>query len=240
MDNPAIETIMSSITDFKVDELPNSSFNVILGKRRSGKSVLAEYLIKQMVAKKKIDIVFLFSTTDAGFDIIPKEHRFKTIDKLHTLIENYRLINEYNKDEPKNKKIKIRTMCILDDMAVDLKSKSMNILESLSCNGRHLAYEPLSLHFCILSQSLTKIPRVVRLNCDNIFFNNIASSIELELILSENLYLLDSSIQGKRLARRIYNDLVVLEDFGFIVIENWRQNVKEYKDYIKTYKAILK
>ena len=100
--------------------------------------------------------------------------------------------------------------------------------------------EPLSLHFCILCQSLTKIPRVIRLNCDNIFLNAIASAREKELVMDENMYLIDNSIKGKREARDIYQSVVLKEDYQFLVIENYKQNVKQYGDYLKSYKAIGK
>ena len=44
-----VNEIVKTIKNFDVEELPNSSFNIFLGKRRSGKSVLCEYLIKQMI-----------------------------------------------------------------------------------------------------------------------------------------------------------------------------------------------
>jgi hypothetical protein len=230
----------TDIQPFDVEEIPNSSFNVFLGRRRSGKSVLVEYLLKQMVEKKMLDLVFLFSPTDAGFEMIDKESRFKEIDELHTIIENFGLLNNYNKTiKKKRDKIRIRCMIILDDFAVKLKSKSFNILETLAVNGRHLSYKPLALHFCVLSQSLTKVPRVVRLNTDHIFLNSIGSSMELNMILDENFYILDGSRAGKNDGRKLYNDLIVQEDYQFIVVENWRQNVRQYSDYVKTYRAIL-
>ena len=231
---------MEDIKSFNVDEVPNSSYNIFLGKRRSGKSVLCEYMVKEMIDKKMLDLVFLFSKTDAGFTTIQKDCRFDTIEPLHKIIENMKHINEYNKDAKKSKKIKVRCMCIIDDMALQLKNKSeCTILSSLATNGRHYAYEPCALHFCILSQSLTKIPRVCRLNCDCIFFNNIASAIELALLMDENFYLIDSSSKGKKEARKLYNDLVTSEDYIFVCVENHKQNIKKYQDYIKTYKAIL-
>ena len=229
-----------NILPFNVEEIPNSSFNVFLGRRRSGKSILVEYLLKQMVANKMLDLVFLFSPTDSGFEMIDKNSRFKDIDVLETIVENFRLMTEYNKSKKKKReKIGVRCMIILDDFAVKLKTKSFNILETLAVNGRHLGVSPLALHFCILSQSLTKIPRVVRLNTDHIFLNSIGSSMELNMILDENFYILDGSRQGKNDGRKLYNDLIVQEDYQFIVVENWRQNVREYKDYVKTYRAIL-
>jgi hypothetical protein len=149
-------------------------------------------------------------------------------------------MNDYNK-KTRNKKDKftIKTALILDDMALDLKSKSFRILGELAVNGRHCAYPPLSLHIFILSQSLTKIDRVIRLNTDLFIFNSISSSRELELVMDECFFVLDNSREGKRCGKDLYKKLITEEDFQFVVIENYKQNVKSYSDYIKKYKAIL-
>jgi len=230
---------MEQIQSFSVEELPNSSFNIILGKRRSGKTVLAESIIKQMRKAKKLDAVFLFSPTDAGFDMIGHTERFKNLDMLHHIVENYGRMNTYNKYANKSDQFKAKTLIVLDDMACSLKDIKNRILETLATNGRHSAYEPLSLHFLILCQSLTKIPRVVRLNADNIFTNAIASRKEQDLVFDENLYVIDGSPEGRHQARDLYNQLTSSQDFLFVVIENWRQNIREHKDYIKTYIAEL-
>jgi len=161
------------------------------------------------------------------------------MEKLTTLLENFKKMNQLNKVVNKRDKIKMNVMVIIDDCAIKLKTKEFNILEELAVNGRHAAYEPLSLHFCILCQSLTKIPRVVRLNSDMIFLNAIASATEKAMVLDENFYLIRSDLQGKREGRALYEKLVQTTDYQFIVIENYKQNVKQYADYIKTYKAIL-
>jgi hypothetical protein len=60
---------------------------------------------------------------------------------------------------------------------------------------------------------------------------------ELELILDEYLYIINSSRDGKREARQLYESLVQAEDFNFIGILNFRQNCNKYSDFITTYKA---
>jgi hypothetical protein len=229
---------MHDIPSFNVEELPSSSYNLFLGKRRSGKSVLCEFMIKQMIDAKLIDMVFLFSKTDAGFKIIKDPKcRFDTIEPLHDILENYKKINDYNKVVGKADKVRLRTAIIIDDFSVELKNKSMNILEDLAVRGRHLSLPPLCLHFFILCQSLTKVPRVCRLNSDTIFFNAIASMRELEMILDENMYVVSSSRTGKREGRDLYEQLVQEKDYQFIGILNYKQNIKDYKDYLRTYTA---
>ena len=187
---------------FDVLTTPTSSFSIMLGKRRSGKSVLAEYFINELIDNKQIDICYLLSGTMAGFDSIDAKNKFDKIENLINLLENMKKINKLNKVVNKKEKVKLKIMVVIDDMAIHLKSKEFNILEEIAVNGRHYAYEPLSLHFIILC-------------------------------------VIDDSIRGKRQARDIYSKIVLTEDFQFMVIENYKQNVKTYTDYIKTYKAII-
>lgn len=227
----------SDIQKFDIDELPNSSFNLVLGKRRSGKSYMVEDLIKRLVAAGKIQQVFLFSGTDAGFDFIGRENRFSEPQVLNNIVDNHTRINNYNKIAPKRDQISARSCIIIDDLAPALKSREFNILETMAVNGRHIAYEPSCLHFFVLCQSLTKIPRVVRLNADCIWLNSIASSAERDMIMDENLYQLASDIKGKREAKQLYHDVVASEPFVFLCIECHRQNVTKYSDYLKKYRA---
>ena len=225
------------IEKLNVDELPNSSFNIILGKRRSGKTILAESIVKQLFELGKVDCAFLFSPTDAGFDMISHENRFPDLEMLHTIVANHEKINDYNKIAPKKQQIKARTMIVLDDLACSLKDIKNRILESLAVLGRHKAYEPCSLSFLILAQSLTKIPKVCRLNCDTIFLAQLCSRLEQDLVFDENLYLLDGSCEGRKKARGLYDNLARSDDFIFVVLEVHRQNCTEFKHFIKTYKA---
>jgi len=236
------ENLADTIQEFNIDDIPTSSCSLVLGKRRSGKSYLVEDIIQKMIKAKLLDAVFLFSGTDAGFEFIEPDFRFigNDMSPLYQLVDNMKYLNEFNKIAPKKDKIKLRVAVILDDHAVDLKSKGFNIIERLSVNGRHCAYEPMSLHIFILCQSLTKIPRVVRLNCDLIIFNSIASLREKECIMDENLYLIESSIEGKRRARKLYDDLMVRKPFIFMVVLNCKQNVVKYSDYIRWFVADAK
>ena len=233
--------VLSSIQDFNIVEgYVNSSFNIFLGKRRSGKSFLCEYFINQLQQNGLCDMVFVFSDTGAGFESVEKENKFNDITVLNNIVENFKKMNKYNSVVSQKEKIKLKVWIVIDDMAVKLKSREFNILEELSVNGRHVAYDPLSLSFCILSQSLTKISRCCRLNCDRIFLNSVASCHERDLVLDENFYLIKSDRQGKQEGRQLYHDLVSSAPFQFIVIENHKQNITEYKDYLKKFKAIKK
>lgn len=226
-----------SIQTLDIGGICSSSFNIFLGRRRSGKSVLCEYIVKQMYDKGLIDGVVLFSKTNAGFEMIEPEMRFTEIDKLHEIMNKYKAMNNFNKVAGKRDKIRMRTVVIIDDMATDLKSKGFDMLPELATNGRHLAYFPLALHFMVLSQSLTAIPRIVRLNADQIFFNALASAREVELVCDECLYLCATTVEERKRARELYKDIVSSEPFIFICVETYKQNIKTFADYLKKVKA---
>lgn len=227
---------MHELTNYNVDELPNSSFNILLGSRRSGKTVLTEQIIRDMRNAKKLDMVFLFSPTGSGLDFIDESCRFTDISILHNILKNYNHMNDFNK-KMKNKKDKFttRTAVIIDDMASDMKGKDMQgLLTNLAIKGRHSAYAPLSLHFFILSQSLTMIPRGVRLNVDTIIFNNISSAVEKAKIFDEFLYILDSTTQGKKQAQILYDTVISSEPYQFMVCACYKANVKNFSDFLYT------
>ena len=93
---------MEHITHYDISELPNSSFNVVCASRRSGKTILVEQIIRDMRKQKKIDCCFLFSSTGSGMDFLDDNCKYTDIDKLHTIINNYKKMNEYNKMCKKN------------------------------------------------------------------------------------------------------------------------------------------
>jgi len=227
---------MHDLVRYDVGELPNSSFNILLGSRRSGKTVLTEQIIRDMRKAKKLDMVFLFSPTGSGLDFIDESCRFTDIAPLHNIIKNYNHMNDFNK-KMKNKKDKFttRTAVIIDDMASDMKGKDMQqLLTNLAIKGRHSAYAPLSLHFFILSQSLTMIPRGVRLNVDTIIFNNISSAVEKAKIFDEFLYILDSTREGKKRAQVLYDTVISSQPFQFMVCACYKSNVQDFTDFLFT------
>ena len=86
---------MMEIIDFDINDLPNSSMNLVISKRRSGKSYLVEHIIEDMKRKNLIDVCILFSGTNAGFERVcsDPECRFTSLDKLVGIVENYRKSN---------------------------------------------------------------------------------------------------------------------------------------------------
>ena len=79
---------MNKIKKFNIEDLPNSSFIIVNSRRRSGKTVLVEDMLRQMKEKNMIDTALLFSKTNSGIKNIPHPNRFETIDKLPEILNN--------------------------------------------------------------------------------------------------------------------------------------------------------
>jgi len=232
---------------FDYATMPQSFFMVVLGQRRSGKSFLVNHLLQKIVRdkKRKPDAVFLISRTLGtdvpSFEGIPPSFRFQNMDVLENYIipkqKEVRDFNRKNKHKKSFLPIKSNVIVVIDDFAVDnmLKSKT---LEELAKNGRHYSGSHGSLSIVLLSQSLTAVGRQIRLNLDYLIFNSLSSYHEANLIMDENgFFTLDTSRKGKEQGRELYHSLVSMRDFRFIVLENYKQNKKDYPDYIKFYDA---
>ena len=231
---------MENIQYFNPKAFIGSHFTIVNAKRRGGKSTLIGDFINKQFENGDIDIAILFTGTDADFPMIKKQFRYSAeeIDKLDDIVDNYMVMNEFNKIADEKDKFKLKTIVILDDLALQYKSKEFaQKLSNLSVRGRHYSYSPLSLSFFIITQKICCLPTVCRCNADYIIFNNISSMTELDTVMNENMFLMDSSREGKKIARNLYNQLVSSEPYLFVVCENHRSNIREYSDYIKKYRC---
>ncbi len=238
---------VSKFESFDYTTMPESFFMVVLGQRRSGKSFLVNNLLQTMAKdkKRKPHAIFLISKTlqsdVPAFEGIPPNYKFDNMEVLENYIipkqMEVRDINRRNKNKKHFQPIESKVVVVIDDFAVDggLKNKT---LEHLAKNGRHYSGEHGSLSIILLSQSLTAISRQVRLNLDYLVFNSLSSSTESEMVMGENgFFSMDTNRSGKQQGRLLYHNLVSMKDFRFIVLENFKQNKKDYTDYIKFYDA---
>ena len=234
---------VEDIQYFKCSDFVSSHVTIVNAKRRGGKSTIIGDFINKQFENGDIDCAILFTGTNADFPMIDKKFRFGAdeIDKLDEIVERYEVMNEFNKIADPPNRFNVKTVVILDDLAMAYKSKDFaEKLCNLSVRGRHYSYKPLSLSFFIITQKICCIPTVCRCNADYIIFNNISSMTELDTVMNENFFLLSSSREGKKKARNLYNGLVTSEPFLFVVCENHRSNIREYKDYIKKYCVKIK
>ena len=171
-------SMIEDIKNFKPSDFVGSFVALVAAKRRGGKSTIIGEFINKLFEEDKLDIAILFSGTGADFDMIKKPFRYgeDEIDKLDDIIDNYSVMNEYNKIADPPNRFKLKTVVILDDLALQYKSKEFaEKLSNLSVRGRHYSYKPLSLSFFIITQKICCLPTVCRCNADYIMFNNISS-----------------------------------------------------------------
>ena len=107
------EINVPNLEQFDASTTPNSSFNIFLGKRRSGKSVLAEYFVNQMKDNGMLDFIYLLSDTGAGFDSIDAKNKFSDVQLLFNLLENMKKSNQLNKVVNKKDQIKMKEWLLL-------------------------------------------------------------------------------------------------------------------------------
>jgi hypothetical protein len=114
-----------NIQYFNSKDFVNSHFSIVCAKRRGGKSTIIGEFINKLFEEDKLDIAILFSGTGADFDMIKKPFRYgeDEIDKLDDIIDNYSVMNEYNKIADPPNKFKLRTIVILDDLALQYKQR---------------------------------------------------------------------------------------------------------------------
>lgn len=142
---------------FDTYEVPFSA--VFIAKRRSGKSILAEYIVNKLLDHDKIDIVYIFSKTcifpHNWASINPKykvcELDFNLIYKIMEF-QRDQIINK-NKKNNKNKNKKIEQVCFVFDDILDSREdgqKGLNnlvkLLEDLFTTGRHINISVMVLH----------------------------------------------------------------------------------------------
>jgi hypothetical protein len=227
-------------------DLPDSFYISVVGSRRAGKSFTVNWLLQQFQrTKRRFTHIFLISPTDAGFEGIPRRFRFKDIDKVHHIVRQQRHIKKHNQKMAEARdRVKSRVCVVIDDCAHQTGPESLRssqILEEMALTGRHVGHpadpEPGNgISFFVLTQSLTRISRAVRLNQDCFIFNAIASCKERELVQEEGFFL-STTRQAKRHARNLFESLVRSKDYRFICLANYIQNKKTHEDYIRVVDA---
>lgn len=192
-DNPIIvkkiKTAKSSLpqTEYMEAEIINKfpSLTLIVGRSGSGKSnVLVHMLTNTEFLGDFFDEIFLFSPTAKSDDLV--EHlsleEDHIIDKLDsTAIDKLNEIIESQDAKIKKSSIKsvARTSKILivcDDCISEKVFMKSDILSRLATAGRHSLISTI-----ILSQSYTKVPRVIRLQSQGLILFP-SSNDELELL----------------------------------------------------------
>ena len=126
-----------------LDIRPSSTI-VICGKRNEGKSVLAKWLLYNLVRQEKVDIVYLFSPTEHlshSFDCVPRQFVIPTfdipfMDKVIASQSKEIQKTKLGKDDPSIKQI----LFVFDDMlgSVTQGSREQLLLNRLFATSRHI------------------------------------------------------------------------------------------------------
>lgn len=138
-------------------EVPFSA--VFVAKRRSGKTILAEYIVNKLLDHDRIDVVYIFSKTC----VFP--HNWATINPKYKICDlNFKLIYqimEYQRNQVINKKNKknndknnkIEQVCFVFDDIIDSREDGRQglfqlicLLEDLFTTGRHINISVMVLH----------------------------------------------------------------------------------------------
>ena len=236
---------LADITGFDPHSLPNNFMALLVASRRSGKSVLTEYLLKELQKQKRFTHVFLVSPSDAGFKPdIPKKYRSKDVKAIRWIMNKQIEVADYNRKQEKAKTRVKQRICIVCDDAGHLDELHKNQdLKELAMVGRHIGH-PTSdpqdgngISVFVLTQSLTAVSPKVRRNMDIVFINNIASAKELDTCCDEAGFYSNAGARNKHEARDMFHELVRGEPYRFLAIENHIANKNHIADYVRTVDA---
>jgi len=234
-----------AINPFDVHSMPTNFMALLVASRRSGKSALTEYLLKELQQKKRFTHIFLISPSDAGFKPdIPKKYRSKDLGKIRWIMDKQIEVAEHNRKQTKKKdQIKQRVALIVDDAGHMSELHRNDDLKELAMIGRHIGHptsDPMEnngISTFVLSQAMTAVSPKMRRNCDIVFCNNIASATELDTCLNEGGFYTNSNTKNKSQARELFHELVREKPYRFLAIENYRANKNNINDYVKSVDA---
>ncbi len=172
------------------DEVINKfpSLTLCIGRSGSGKSnVVANMLTKKYFMKNFFDQIFLFSPTAKSDDLVEHlelkdDHIIEKLDE--SAITQLNKIVDENTEKVKKNGIKAtaknsKILIICDDCISEKVFIKSNILARLATAGRHALISTI-----ICSQSYTKVPRVIRLQCQGLIVFP-SSNDEIELLCED-------------------------------------------------------
>jgi hypothetical protein len=235
---------INDLEKFNIMSVPKNAFIIVVASRRSGKSHIISHFLEEYTSKNKVDGIFLFSKTGAGFEGIPSNYRYRDLDILPDIVEQQLKVKKYNLNVKKSKKIKSNIIILLDDMvgaggmSADMRKNQM--LNKLAVNGRHASDGDNSNMMIICSSQLyTGISPQIRLNTDFLLTTKLSARKERENIVNSFLSL-NSGRKGLSESYEILDKVVNADDFNFICIHCTKSNKKKFSDYVTYYKAPAK
>lgn len=164
--------------EYDLEDLPEFSSIVCLGKRRSGKSFLTRDLAYNHFRSKKVKTCYLFSPTcniaQNPMDFVPLEYRYPELDI--EVIESILKRQEYLiRMDPKGK---YHTLIVMDDLMSSLDAKQRKVIDKLFITARHYQISII----CNYQYLKTDFTPMARDNCDILFIfqqNNLNNKIAI-------------------------------------------------------------
>ena len=232
---------------FDVKDVPDSFFAIVCAPRRNGKSEMLQSMLEDFRAckERKFSHIFLFSQTGVGYEQqIPPTYRFQDLTHLPEICRQQLQVQRYNKKaKRKEDRVTSRVLCILDDMIAEEKGpqslKNNKMIRSLAVGGRHLGSDGVEgngISVIILTQSMKAIPKVVRQQADFCACGKLASRIERETYVYEQLAL-RSDREGIKQAYAVFDGIAYSAPYRFIICCNWIQTRMSHDDYVTYYNA---
>jgi hypothetical protein len=161
--------------DIKSIEIPSTS--LFIAKRRSGKTVLAEFLINKLIDEKKIDVVYVFGKTckfGDNWETIEDKYKFVDLD-MKKIFEILAFQMTETQKKKKNKNHKIKEVCLIFDDVTDAREGGKkgkydlkNLFDDLFATGRHIHVSVMVLHQYIKDV----ITPITRTNTDYFFISS--------------------------------------------------------------------
>jgi len=167
----------------KTFEVPFSA--LYCAKRRSGKSMLAEYMVNLLLDHKRIDKVYIFSKTcsyPGNWSTIHDKYKFCNLDFdfIYKMMEFQSKSVMKSKNKKNDDKKKIQEICLVFDDIIDSREdgkKALNpfvsLLEDLYTTGRHIHISVMVLHQYIKHI----ITPAIRGNIDYMFISSNADEV---------------------------------------------------------------
>ena len=214
-----------------------NDFNILnktilaVGKRRSGKSELVRYLVKNELRDFKK--VFVFSPTEAVHkfygDFVNENCIYHTYEDglIDKMIEKLSIVNAN-----KTKHNASHVLIILDDLINDIDFHHANGLKKLFSRGRHIFITTI-----VISQYIYAVPPIVRTNADYIFAGQ-QNKRSVEIMTDE---FLSPNMEKEEFVKMYAN---ATKNYGFLVINQNSisdlDNVNEMYGIVQVPKETLK
>ena len=216
---------MTELIQFDLGDIPENASICLVGKRRSGKNVLAKDLCYNFY-RGKVKNVFLFSPTAEialnSYNFVPMEYRYSYVDV--DVINRIMKRQEYLiKNNPKgNHKI----LLLFDDIAYSNNFQQKQIIDKLFICARHFQ---ISL-ICNFQYLKTDLTRSIKDNTDLIFVFN-QSNIDNKKIINEQFLSVD---EDKKKGLELINKYAI--QYQTLTILN-TMNTNDFSDFCFYYTA---